>query len=94
MTISRLSIHGPQGTMGLFASWRHINGYWRWALYFDKTHKGLSLSRARSASWISPTTGEKMGGGIFPHFGGELVTPLGAIYLATQPPWRVKSKKA
>lgn len=75
MRLGRLDIHEPRGSMGCFASWSYRRtGYWRWALYWDRGQRGFVLSRARSVT-----------GSVYPHFGCSLVTPLGAIRLATQP---------
>lgn len=79
MTIGSLWVGNPKtlgGNMPCFASWRHRNGYWRWALYWFSDERGLNFYRARSVT-----------GAYFPHFGCSLVTPLGTLRLATQPPW-------
>lgn len=82
MTIKKLSIYMPVGSMGNFAAWRHRNGYWRWALYFDATQRGLGFHRARSANG-----GGGKPGTYYPHFGCDITLPFGTIRLATQPPW-------
>ncbi len=77
MKLGRLKIHKPIGSMGNFASWTgHMSGYWRWAFYWEPSFKGFGLIRSKSA------TGKN-----YPHFGGSLVTPIGAITLRTQPRW-------
>lgn len=75
MRIGRLDIHAPRGSMGSVAAWCYETGYWRWALYWMPTPRGLGVSRSRSVT-----------GSIYPHFGASVVTPFGTLRLATQPP--------
>lgn len=74
MKLYRLRINRPQGSMGCFAAWAYVTGYWRWALYWQATPKGLWLARSKSV------TGKN-----YPRFGGSLLTPFGTLTLATQP---------
>ena len=74
MRIGRLNVHTPQGSMGCIAGWSYETGYWRWALYWDPLQRGFGASRARSVT-----------GSIYPHFGCNVITPLGTLRLATQP---------
>lgn len=84
MRLGRLNLHPPRGSMGYIAGWEYETGYWRWALYWMPSPRGLVIIRSRSAT-----------GSIYHHFGASLVTPFGTLRLATQPamPGMKKAKR-
>lgn len=75
MKIGRFKIHPPHGSMGCIAEWSYVTGYWRWALYWSSACKGFGIQRTKNIT-----------GSNYPHFGLSVLTPLGTLRLATQPP--------